>query len=184
MKKKRSNWTDGSRRTLVLSTSYEIVNFTNEIDAVIMMLKDRAEPIATWSDAHISTSSRKIDVPSVLLLKHPHQRKQRRMRFHRNVVFRRDRWSCQYCGHRLTKSSATIDHVYPVSKGGETSYKNCVAACKRCNHKKAFKTAEEVGMTLMKRPEHPSILHFYNINTNNWHPSWDQFIGHLLEEVS
>lgn len=184
MKKKRSNWSDGSRKTLVLSTSYEIVNFTNEIDAVILMLKNRAESLSSWKDAHVATSSRRIEVPSVLLLKHPHSRKQRKMRFHRNVVFRRDRWRCQYCGTNLTKSSATIDHVFPESKGGETSYRNCVAACRKCNHRKAFKSAEEVGMTLAKRPEQPSILHFYNINSNNWHPSWDEFIGHLREEAA
>ncbi|MCP4828485.1 MAG: HNH endonuclease [Proteobacteria bacterium] len=39
--------------------------------------------------------------------------------------------------------SATKDHVVPLSKGGEHSQSNIVAACLRCNGDKADLTLDE-----------------------------------------
>jgi HNH endonuclease len=49
-------------------------------------------------------------------------------------VLKRDHYKCRYCG----KDSGPfhMDHVYPVIKGGETSYRNLVTACDKCNMKK------------------------------------------------
>lgn len=43
---------------------------------------------------------------------------------------------CVYCG---SKERLTLDHVIPISKGGETSIKNLVVACQRCNTSKGDK---------------------------------------------
>lgn len=52
----------------------------------------------------------------------------------RLAVLRRDRFMCRYCGD--TKKGLTMDHVTPVSKGGNTTYDNLVTACKKCNRGK------------------------------------------------
>lgn len=53
----------------------------------------------------------------------------------RDEVFKRDKYTCQYCG---TKDGPFhCDHVYPWSKGGETSVDNLVTACRRCNGRKS-----------------------------------------------
>lgn len=44
---------------------------------------------------------------------------------------------CVYCGTCLEISSATLDHVYPISKGGPHVLGNLVAACGPCNRMKA-----------------------------------------------
>ena len=62
---------------------------------------------------------------------------------------------CTYCGRddlvreqpegtfRQPANLATVDHVVPVSKGGERYDKgNCAVACYRCNQKKADKKPE------------------------------------------
>src|SRR5579875_3163243 len=49
----------------------------------------------------------------------------------RELVFRRDDYTCQYCfvrGGRLE-----CDHVIPVARGGSSSEKNLVTACLPCN---------------------------------------------------
>jgi len=69
----------------------------------------------------------------------------------RAAILRRDRFRCAYCG----RTGTTLDHVVPRSRGGQTSWTNCVAACERCNVKKADKTPEEAGMTLSFRPRAP-----------------------------
>tara|TARA_Y100001933_G_scaffold186270_1_gene185251 strand:- start:307 stop:648 length:342 start_codon:yes stop_codon:yes gene_type:complete len=40
---------------------------------------------------------------------------------------------CIYCGEK----SESIDHLYPQSRGGKTSTKNCVPCCLSCNGKKS-----------------------------------------------
>lgn len=56
-------------------------------------------------------------------------------------VFRRDNWKCQLCGVRTLESkrgtthprAPQLDHIVPLSKGGEHSYRNTQCACLRCN---------------------------------------------------
>lgn len=52
-------------------------------------------------------------------------------------VFKRDGYKCRYCGSMQTPLHC--DHVYPQSKGGETTARNLVTACKSCNLKKHAK---------------------------------------------
>lgn len=44
---------------------------------------------------------------------------------------------CAYCFTPLTKATATLDHVQPKAKGGQTVRHNLVACCLRCNREKA-----------------------------------------------
>jgi hypothetical protein len=60
-------------------------------------------------------------------------------------ILRRDDYVCQYCGG----FGNTIDHVRPRAQGGKTSWSNCVAACRPCNHKKADRTPEQAQMKLI-----------------------------------
>jgi hypothetical protein len=71
-------------------------------------------------------------------------------------IFLRDKDICQYCGRQLNKKERTLDHILPRSKGGETSFLNCVAACRKCNQSKGDKSAHEVGLTLIREPYVPT----------------------------
>lgn len=55
----------------------------------------------------------------------------------RAKVLKRDNYTCRYCGS--TQEPLHCDHVYPESRGGETSYNNLVTACRPCNLKKHAK---------------------------------------------
>jgi hypothetical protein len=45
---------------------------------------------------------------------------------------------CHYCGKQINnKDELTVDHVIPVSKGGENAKDNFVISCKTCNREKA-----------------------------------------------
>lgn len=43
---------------------------------------------------------------------------------------------CVYCATHLDFESATLDHVYPLAKGGTHDAGNLVVACGRCNRLK------------------------------------------------
>ncbi len=51
----------------------------------------------------------------------------------RERVLARDGYACRYCGSKT--GPFHLDHVYPLSKGGETSFDNLVTSCTRCNLK-------------------------------------------------
>ena len=44
---------------------------------------------------------------------------------------------CVYCAASLEYAHATLDHVYPLAKGGAHAPGNVVAACPPCNRLKA-----------------------------------------------
>ena len=51
----------------------------------------------------------------------------------RMMVLSRDNFTCQYCGRRAPFVELHIDHVKPVSRGGNDMPSNLVTACQECN---------------------------------------------------
>ena len=68
----------------------------------------------------------------------------------KSAIKARDK-SCGYCGG----TAETVDHIVPRSRGGALTWENAVAACLRCNHRKANRTPAEAGMTLLVTPAAP-----------------------------
>jgi hypothetical protein len=48
-------------------------------------------------------------------------------------VFKRDSFTCQYCGQKSPDVVLEIDHITPVADGGDNDILNLVTACKACN---------------------------------------------------
>jgi 5-methylcytosine-specific restriction endonuclease McrA len=69
-------------------------------------------------------------------------------------VFDRDGWRCQLCGTKTPKTkrgtyadnAPELDHILPLSKGGEHSYLNTQCTCRRCN---ATKSDTPMGQMLL-----------------------------------
>lgn len=70
---------------------------------------------------------------------------------------------CFYCGKELVPPSPDhppnehcLDHLTPISRGGENEAKNLVSACRVCNTQKGTKTLEEFRayMALERDPDH------------------------------
>ncbi len=73
-----------------------------------------------------------------------------------NALFGRDDHLCLYCGNRFNSDALSRDHVQPLSQGGKDRWTNVVTACKRCNNRKAGRTPEQAGMTLLAIPFTPN----------------------------
>jgi hypothetical protein len=54
-------------------------------------------------------------------------------------VFKRDSFTCHYCGEKAPKVILVIDHIKPVSKGGTNDILNLITACQDCNSGKSNK---------------------------------------------
>ena len=60
-------------------------------------------------------------------------------------VFARDGWRCQICHKKLRScnrgtikdNAPELDHIIPLSQGGEHSYRNTQCTCRKCNSEKS-----------------------------------------------
>lgn len=51
-------------------------------------------------------------------------------------VFKRDKFTCQYCGRKAPDVVLNIDHLEPVAKGGNNEIINLITSCFECNNGK------------------------------------------------
>ena len=51
-------------------------------------------------------------------------------------IFKRDSFTCQYCGKSAPDVILQVDHIMPVSKGGDNDITNLITACTSCNQGK------------------------------------------------
>jgi hypothetical protein len=58
-------------------------------------------------------------------------------------VFKRDSFTCQYCGKSAPEVVLEADHITPVSKGGKNTITNLITACFDCNRGKSDKKLTE-----------------------------------------
>lgn len=62
--------------------------------------------------------------------------------FTKGDVIKRDGLNCYLCEKELDFSSATIDHIKPLSSGGWHCLSNAKICCRPCNNKKYNKSLE------------------------------------------
>ncbi|TMC51030.1 MAG: HNH endonuclease [Chloroflexi bacterium] len=141
---------------LLLSASLQPVNVISRRRLIILLSKQRVALMDTEAEleALAALEGRRFTegVMVVRLLRNIHVPR-RMLRPNRRNLLLRDDHTCQYCGHVGPASDLTIDHVVPVSRGGEAdSWENQVVACRHCNWRKANRRPEEVGLRLRRRP--------------------------------
>jgi 5-methylcytosine-specific restriction endonuclease McrA len=103
--------------------------------------------------------------------------------FSRRNLFKRDRYTCQYCGAQPGPEALTIDHVLPKSRGGKSEWSNCVLACLACNARKADRLPTESGLILRRLPRKPTWTALVNVPRNQRRLSWEQFLSKAYWEI-
>lgn len=171
------------KRALLLNSDWSPLSFVSPPRALKLMLSGRAELIYTgekpslWDDVY-TTPTTSYGLPATLRLLQRVNRRHTATRFRKKVLFNRDDWQCQYCGVYLGQRQVTVDHVTPKSRGGVTSWKNCVTSCLPCNLKKGSKILADADMSLRRPPGEPKMSHFWCVDrTTGWHPDWSFFLG-------
>lgn len=134
----------------------------------------KLKPVAT--DEVIKAANVVFRCPEVIQLANYNKIPQPKAHFSRRTLFKRDKYVCQYCHTRPMTESLTIDHVMPKSRGGNTSWENCVLSCVECNVRKANRTPDEAGMKLYKQPKKPSTT-LFRADLLKPVKSWEAFIG-------
>lgn len=107
-------------------------------ESIKYMVLEKAD-VLLFHDNWIVRSARwETQVPSVIMLR-DYMKIKNSIRFSRNNVYIRDNGQCQYCGSKIERKDATLDHVTPIAKGGKTTWENCTTACSPCNATKSDK---------------------------------------------
>ena len=99
-------------------------------------------------------------------------------------LFHRDRHICAYCGHELTGTRLTRDHVKPVSQGGADTWMNVVTACRACNQRKGGNTPEQARMMLLFAPYVPNKAEYLILSNRNILADQMDFLAHHLPAQS
>jgi|UniRef100_A0A7C4KKS2 5-methylcytosine-specific restriction endonuclease McrA len=137
---------------LVLNANYEPIHVCDLRRALGLLMTEKATLVVNGR-GYIQSVHLSLPIPSVIRLQKMIHRPRPRLKLTRREVFRRDNFTCQYCGKRTPE--LTIDHVIPRHLGGQHNWMNVVTACPACNHRKGGRTPEEAGMKLLHPPTEP-----------------------------
>ncbi len=144
-------------RVLVLNASFEPLSVVSVKRAVVLLMASKAEVVEQDVARKLHSERVAIDVPLVIrLVQYVTIPRGLSAPFSRQALLARDEYTCQFCGTSV--GPLTIEHLLPRSKGGQSSWENCVAACARCNHRKANRTLAEagrIGLVLRRTPTRP-----------------------------
>jgi 5-methylcytosine-specific restriction endonuclease McrA len=125
---------------LLLNADYNAISIIKWKKAVILLLKNKVKLISQ----RVVCLRNYIKIPYQRLIS---------FRPTKNMIKKMGNYTCAYCG---SIKDLTIDHVIPLSRGGEHVFDNLVCACKTCNGRKGNKTPEEWGKLPYRTPYKPT----------------------------
>lgn len=98
----------------------------------------------------------------------------------RQLVTERANHRCEYCRttSRLTGMALEIDHILPLSRGGDSSAANLCLACRRCNAYKGY-------LTHLSNLPGDEPIPLFNPRLDTWsaHFAWSETGDHLLGQT-
>ena len=102
-------------------------------------------------------------------------------------VFKRDRFTCQYCGRSGVELEA--DHIVPISKGGSNDIDNLITACKACNRGKLDMNVLPEGYVLKRESKtrrvqlilRPSVYNDIKKLADKNEQSFNDYVNDLFE---
>ncbi len=147
---------------VLLNADYSFMNVVHWKRAMRLVVNNKVTVLSYSEKIVKGAGGMVMRVPAVLKLINLIRAVYRsRVPFSRRNVLIRDSFRCSYCGE--DKSKMTIDHIIPRSRGGATSFENCVASCRACNTRKGNRSPSEAGMYLKRSPHQPTISEFLRL---------------------
>jgi len=192
------------RPVLVLNKHWHPLRVTTVQDAIGLVAKGHAliidanndfatHELQSWNDVSkakkefgegmIRSCRLSLVPPEVIMVTTYEKQGERSVVFSRRNLFKRDKYTCQYCGVQPGPDELTVDHVLPRSKGGKSTWENTALACFECNKRKADRTPEQAGMKLRKTPKKPNWKTLVQVPPKNRCESWEHFLARAYWDV-
>ena len=154
-------------KVILLNYDYSYLNSLSVQKAMRLMAKGKVT-VEKYSEKAINTVTKKILVPLILRLVYLVRKIYRKaLSWSKKNVMARDNFQCVYCG---ATGQLNIDHVFPQSRGGKSTFENTVTSCVKCNNKKGGRTLAEANMFYWKRnyrPYQPTVMEFMQKHLNS-----------------
>lgn len=106
-------------------------------------------------------------------------------------VFKRDKFTCQYCGRMAPDVVLEVDHIKPVYENGGNELINLITSCFECNRGKGKKKiddtsvaklqAEQIKQLAEKREQLEMILEWHNMMKSYKDDAADCVIEYIKE---
>ena len=151
---------------ILLNADYSFLNLVDWKKAMCLLANEKVQ-VLTYSQRIIRTAEGLLlRVPAVMrLIKLIRSLYRSRVPFSKANILVRDGQKCAYCGS--TRGKLTLDHIIPKSRGGASTFENCVASCRPCNNYKGCRTPREAGMALQVSAYQPTIAEFLQMKVRN-----------------
>lgn len=144
---------DGLREpVLVLNANFEPLNVCTTRRALGLIFSGKAEMIMNGRGT-VQTVRAEYPRPSIIRIGYMIRRPRPKVKLTKREVFRRDGYTCQYCGSRSGR--LTLDHVMPRHMGGQHTWDNLVTACAGCNLNKGGRSPKQANLKLQNAPAEP-----------------------------
>lgn len=145
-------------------------------DAIKYMVSEKATVLEWYEDWTVHSPNWSTAVPAVMILTQ-YQKKKTAVRYSKSNVFLRDNYVCQYCGEDVSKKTATLDHILPISHGGRSIWENVTTACGPCNARKGnnkniLPNSKPFKPTYFQLIEKRKRLGFQGLA----HPAWKNYL--------
>lgn len=182
---------------LVLNRNWQAIHVKTPADAFCMMAAGAATGLDVQGDEYIApvrwedwlklpvrdednavnTPRGPVRVPTVVVAANYAKVPLCRPRFGSRGIWERDGGVCQYTGKKLAPGEGNIDHVIPLSRGGVSSWDNCVLSHREVNARKADRLPHEIGLRLLRNPEIPRAMPATSLIRNHHGiPDWHRFL--------
>jgi 5-methylcytosine-specific restriction endonuclease McrA len=186
---------------LVLNKSWVAIHIIDWQRCMSLILQEAAQPVdrdfilysmKEWMDfsltvnsySQVQTIKQHIAIPEIIVLKKYNKLPVRDVKYSRQTLFQRDKFTCGYCGEMFDRNDLTIDHIIPKSRGGTSNWNNAISCCKPCNSFKADRTPDEAHMPLLLKPKKPVWLSpLSEIKPNHPCKTWHKFMDRTLVDI-
>lgn len=159
---------------LVLNHNFQPLHVCSTRRAIVLLILGKAEVIENGR-GYVRAPKDVFLRPSVIRLNQTVRRPYPRVRLSKKEIFRRDNYTCQYCGR--SSNHLTVDHIIPRHRGGGHSWDNLVSACPSCNRRKGGRTPQEANMRLLQPAYEPRANGLYLFRKYLDHyDEWRRFI--------
>lgn len=183
---------------LVLNRNWQAIHTKTPADAFCMMASgagtgldvqgDESIVPVRWEDwlklpvrdedLAVQTTRGPVRVPTVIVAANYAKVPVCRPRLGMRGIWDRDGGVCQYTGRKLEPHEGNIDHIVPRSRGGPTSWENCVLSHRDVNSKKGARLPHEAGLRLLRNPHVPKALPASAfIRNQHGIQDWQRFLG-------
>ena len=190
---------------LVLNRNWQAIHVKTPAEAFCMMATGSASGLDLCGDEFISpvkwdewlklpvrdednsvnTPRGAVRVPTVIVAANYSKVPLCQPKFGARGIWERDGGICQYTGRKLSPGEGNIDHVLPRSRGGASSWDNCVLSHRAVNEKKAARLPDEAGLRLLRKPVAPRAVPATML-IRNLHgiPDWERFLGPFTDRAA